>query len=219
MSDYKVFIKDFPSRCEKLLNRIEKGHKLDDLEVTGLIMVASAAINIPYERLQPVKDNSIPHPSSDVDKYSEAAQQFKQLLDSNFMGSDLYPNNTLDWKIATLKSVEGTPDDWKEKFEKIDKDKSVSYILEIIRNSLAHGNIYTKAHNNEIEEILLVSVQRQREQGKLINKVQNYRCISLTPKAFSLFMDKWFKYFSELPLPEVMSFHYEPEYRQAAATM
>lgn len=200
MSDYKVFVKDFPSRCKKLLNRIEKEHKFDDLEVTGLLMVASAAVNIPYERLRAPSEKRKTHPSGDYEKYSKAAEQFNQRLDQNFVGSELYPNyNPGNWRLAKPKSVSGIPPDWGCSFNEISKDKLIRSVLAIVRNALAHGNIFTnptdiKNGYREIQDILLVSVEPEREKDgtAIYGTVKYYNCISVTPTAFKQFLDGWF---------------------------
>lgn len=201
MSEYKVFVKEFPLRCEKIMGRIEKGHKYEDLTVTGLLMVAASAIIIPYERLRPVPD----HPSGDAKKYTEAAEKFKQLLDSNFVGSDLCsPNDKAKWLFAKAESVEDDPDRWKWTFKKeISKEKKTKGVLDIIRNALAHGNIFTKPSRGDIQEIIFVSQELKRgEDGKVKepHELKHYNCISVTPSLFKQFLGKWFAYIKNLEI-------------------
>jgi hypothetical protein len=214
MSDYKDFIRDFPSRCEKLLNRIEREHRFDDLTVTGLLMVASSAVNIPYERLRPPSDERKAHPSGDYEKYAEAAQQFKQLSDSNFVGSCLCPSNIDgNWRLVTTKSVQGPPDAWDCSFKHISKEKKVSSVIAIIRNALAHGNIFTKSgtvgggelgrnSHAKIREIVLVSVNQERDKkgDTIYGTVKDYTCISVTPAAFKQFLHGWFAFVKGLTI-------------------
>lgn len=205
MSDYKVFIKDFPERCEKLLKRIEIDNIFDDLTVTGLLTVASAAINIPYERLLAPSQYRSSHPSGDYKNFVEAAQQFNQLLKSNFVGSRLYTINiTENWRLAKQESVTGTPDAWDRPFEKISNRMEISFVLTIIRNALAHGNIFTKAEETprrKIQEIILVSEQREYDKnGKPM--VKYYNCISVTPTIFKQFLNEWFAFIKTLKIPD-----------------
>lgn len=229
MSEYKVFIRDFPARCEKLLNRIEKGHRLDDLTVTGLLMVASAAVNIPLERLRAIPENGMPHPSGDYEKYAEAAEQFNQLLKSNFIGSCLYPISVPgDWRLARKKPEQGRPNDWNG-FEEIGKDKNIDFVLLVIRNALAHGNIFTRSgstiaegklgknNHTEIQEILFVSAKIERVKGvKKDGKIEHYNCISVTPAAFKQFLDRWFTFINGLEIyPYIVDYFEEVDINAA----
>ncbi len=203
MSAYKVFLKDFPDRCEKILQRIEKNIRYGDLTVTGLLMVASSAIIIPYERLSPVPEKSLAHPSGDADKYAEAAKQFKELLDSKFLESRLYSATTTEkWRLARPQSVKGNPDEWNCSFKEISKDKTTKGVLYIMRNSLAHGNIFTKPERGEIQEIIFVSVELKRDnEGKpMPGELKHYNCISVTPYLFKQFLDKWFLCIKQLEI-------------------
>jgi len=192
------------------MNRIEQGNKFDDKKVTGLLMVASSAINIPFDRLRPVPENSMPHPSGDSEKYSKAVQQFEQLWNLNFVGSCLCPDNEMEyWKIAELKDIQSDPDGWRAEYDGINKEKKVKSILKIIRNALAHGNLYTKGPKI-IEEILFISTLNKSEicdkcKRPIFKTVDHYNCISVTPYAFEQFLKHWFQFISELEIPTNIS--------------
>ena len=215
MSEYIHFVKDFTLRCEELMKRIDKDNNIYDLKVTGLLMVASAAINIPFERLRPVSANMTPNPSGDIEKYSEAAQQFNQLLDSNFIGSCLAPNDmSSEWLIAEPKSVEGSPETWATSFKIISRKKTVKAVLKIIRHALAHGNIFTKSgttlvdvnvgknKRREIQEVILISVEAEKDESNNIRygTVDHYNCISVTPIAFEKLLRGWFGFIKNIKI-------------------
>lgn len=62
MTAYKNFVQDFPTRCKDVLELAESRTNHQVREVTLLLVVASAAIIVPYERLR--KDGQFPHPFS-----------------------------------------------------------------------------------------------------------------------------------------------------------
>jgi len=221
MSAYKNFIQDFPARCEKLLDRIERGNKFDDKKVTGLLLVASSAVCIPYDRLRPVSNETMPHPSGDTEKYSIAARQFQQLWNSNIVGSRLCPKEERqNWLFTKLDDVQGDPDGWQTDFKEISKDKKVSSFLKIMRNALAHGNIYTKG-SQSIAQILFVSSEPDRKKCLTCGTtrsatIKHYNCLAVTPDAFEQFLKHWFEFIKELEIPPVIYNDIEGENKYAA---
>jgi hypothetical protein len=81
MATFANFVKDFPGRCEEILYKYGPSAITLGREVTLMLVVAAAGINIPHERLK-----KSDHPSRDRDRFAEADRQFKDLRKSRFLG-------------------------------------------------------------------------------------------------------------------------------------
>lgn len=191
MSEYKNFIKDFPSRCGDLLLTYEKRSRFHGREVTLMLSIASAGLTIPYERIRSY------HPSGDSRRYVEAKKMVDSLLKEKFLESVLAKENEGSWCRGVLNSHFGDPDSWPEMNSPIplsakEKNKEV---LHHIRNALAHGNIYTLGR--EISTIIFLS-ETGYQSGKF-----NY--ITSSPDDFCKFLRNWFKFIGQLNLPQEVS--------------
>jgi hypothetical protein len=144
MTAYKNLIEDFPRRCRDILDIAGKPALSRRREVTLTLMVASAGLIVPYERLKP-GGRWGPHPSGDRNTFADAVAKLESLLGQPFMSSRLWTQTSSTWFSGKLESVTGDPDSWKglQKSRPISKEKSVGTILSVIRNALAHGNIWT----------------------------------------------------------------------------
>ena len=117
MTAYRNFIEDFPGRCRDILKIAIKPTYLRGREVTLLLMVASAGLIIPYERLKPdgKGSGSIGHPSRDNMLYTDAARQLHQLLEKPFLSSDLWNEPSLgSWERGYIQQIAGSPESWPE---------------------------------------------------------------------------------------------------------
>lgn len=197
MSAYENFIRDFPKRCEKLLNNYQKRSKLEGLEVTFMLSIASAGFTVPFERIrQPSKDkqnNSVPHPSGDRERYTKASEQIDEFFIEKFVGSTLCKEIQHSWCFGELASHRGDPDCWPEMGspKKISKNKTVGPILKHFRNALAHGNIYTIGGN--ISRIIFLSEHH--------GKTGSFDYLSVSPDDFCTFLQGWFAFVKKLELP------------------
>jgi hypothetical protein len=91
MTAYKNFVEDFPRRCRDILDLAGKPALSRGREVTLTLMVASAGLVVPYERLKPDGGGGghIDHPSGDNKRFADAAAKLRSLLDAPFMSSCL----------------------------------------------------------------------------------------------------------------------------------
>jgi hypothetical protein len=155
MTAYKNFIDDFPYRCRDILNITKRPALHRGREVTLALMVASAGLVVPYERLKPDIGWG-DHPSGDRKTFADAAGKLESLLGELFMSSRLCTEANPTWRVGKLLSVTGDPDSWEglQTSRPISKDKTVGGILSIIRNALAHGYIWTL--RDPIEAIIFV---------------------------------------------------------------
>jgi hypothetical protein len=196
MSAYKNFVDDFPRRCREILRFAGKPALFRGREVTLALMVASAGLVVPYERLKP-DGGEIDHPSGDNKKFSDAADQLRTLLAEPFLSSTVWGSPVSTWHSGKLKSVTGDPDSWEglRKRRPFQAEKTVKNVLTVIRNALAHGNIFT--FKNPIEAIIFFKANFNDE-----NKVRDYSFVYVAPADFHLFLEKWFDFLDQLRIPQ-----------------
>src|SRR5262249_35130825 len=139
MTAYKNFVADFPRRCRDILHVASKPALSQGLEVTLALVVASAGLVVPYERLKP-NGRWGPHPSGESEKFVDAAKKLESILHQPFMSSSLWTKGISTWCSGELDSAAGEPDSWAglQKGRPISKDKTLGAILSVIRNALAH---------------------------------------------------------------------------------
>jgi hypothetical protein len=197
MSQYADFVQDFPKRCHDILSFSQGQSVAKGREVTLSLMVASSAFLVPFERLRSGGRNE--HPAKDHNKFPEAANKLNQLFERKFVGSEVWPYDVSSWTSGKLASIEGEVDGWAElrKPKAISPDKQVRSVLGILRNALAHGNIYTKG-GSIIEALIFVSAIEG--DGKYIG----YRYTQVSPVDFRRLLLCWFKFLSTFDItPEV----------------
>ncbi len=193
MTAYKNFVSDFPARCLDVLEQAERAGTLRHRDVTLTLMTACAGFIVPFERLNLNKEK--PHPSGDATRFGRAAQKLQGLLEEKFLTSSLGQGST-SWRTGKLKSIEGDPDTWSglQKARAMTKDKKVRGVLGVVRNALAHGNIFT--YENPIQEILLVSAIEDNNQN-----IVGFRFIESSPANFRRFLIAWFSFLLTANIP------------------
>jgi hypothetical protein len=200
MTAYKNFIEDFPRRCRDILDLSGKPALSRGREVTLALMVASAGLVVPYERLKP-DGGLVDHPSGDNKTFADAAAKLKSLLDDPFMSSRLWNETSSTWHNGKVVSVNGDPDSWEglRKRQPISKDKKVKTILNVIRNALAHGNIFT--FKNPIESIIFIKANFNDDKV-----VRDYSFVSVAPQEFRKFLENWFDFLNDFHIPQEAAF-------------
>ena len=198
MTAYKNFVDDFPLRCQDILRFAGRRASFGGREVTLSLMVASAGLIIPYERLKP---GEFDHPSGDTIKFSDAADQLRTLLDQPFLSSAVWNAPVSTWQSGKLESVLGDPDSWDGLHNRqyFQVEKTVGNVLRVLRNALAHGNIFT--FNNPIQGIIFIKAVFNN------NKiVRNYSFIYVSPADFKIFLEKWFTFLDQLHIPQTEAY-------------
>ena len=193
MTAYKNFIKDFPKRCCKILDRYESDALSGGREVTLTLAMAASGFVVPYERLCPQEGA----PYYDRCKYTKAASQFDRLCGENFLSSQLWKEDVGSWSFEELSSVDRDPDGWSELQEPrtpLNSSKTVRDILEHLRNAFAHSNIFTFPKDApDIKFIIFLSRQSRTSSDF------NFLCVS--PQDFRKFLQNWFMFLKKLELP------------------
>lgn len=198
MSAYTNFVQDFPNRCREVLKLAEKRAQVERREVTLALVVASAGILVPYERLKP--DGEIAHPSGNNTTFPDAAQQFRCLLKRPFLSSPIWGQSSLTWHCGKLEpnSMKDDPDSWEglRNQRYLGKDRTVGGVLRVIRNALAHGGIWT--FQDPIETIIFTNANYRTDK----KTVKDHSFISVGPEDFRQFLEKWFTFLEHLNIPQ-----------------
>jgi hypothetical protein len=198
MTAYKDFISDFPRRCHKLLEMADSAAHLGGLDVTLALIVASAGLVIPYERLHPKKR----HPLGDSIRYQAAAEGLRELLNGTFLDSALARGTSKTWHFAKLEELPCDLDAVSSK--PLSKAKTTRTVIETIRNALAHGNIHMEG--DPIQAIVLMKQDFKEvpdSNGVLTNKPNGYSFIKVSPADFRQFLDNWFEELNRLDIDQV----------------
>src|SRR5258706_5185634 len=154
MSNYQNFVKDFPLRCNDVLLTIEESKITCNREVTLMLMIATSGLSIPYERLR--VDATFTPPYNDRMVYEKAAKQFDTLLQMNFLGSALWGKEISSWFNGQAQSLSETSLPWENPHGSNSSFliTNIKDLLYVIRNALAHGNLYTKSDRfNQIDSL------------------------------------------------------------------
>lgn len=195
MSNYNDYIQDFPRRCKKLLERIEffglPDKDYDDLEVTALLSIASAALIIPMERLSTGVFGS----GLDVERHQIAFSQLE-----NFK-KKLAKNTIEDWGIR-LEDIGFSRERRMLDINYIAKGPmNIEFIgdfLLVARHALARGNIHVGG-SGKIEIITFACFAK--ESTKEERKSPIYWYLSIRPDNFKLVIKGWIQFLETLSLP------------------
>ncbi len=193
MTAYTNFVSDFPRRCQNILNFYDHSSRKNGHDVTFLLSIATTGICVPYDRLKQPSKRFGPHPSGDRDRFDDAAKKFDDLCEISFLQSPLSSNEFSSWKFGGLSSTDGDPDSWPELQDanSVSEKETCRDLLEVVRNALAHGNIFTRS--DPISELVLISKPK---------KNTPYRFLVVTPPSLQDFLNRWFNFLSELIIPE-----------------
>jgi len=197
MTAYQNFVSDFPERCVEVLDLAAGKSRLSGREVTLLIMAASTSLIVPFERLKTKGDGAI-HPIGDVDQFPDAAQDLRELLDDRFIGSAVWrSDHSESWRLAkNLRNITGDPEQWLAgvKLKPISGEKKVKAISELMRNALAHGNLFTRG--DPIEEIVLVNFH-WKEVPNEPSQLSNFDALVVAPADLETMLRAWVRFLSQ----------------------
>jgi len=209
MSNYKDFVSDFPNRCSDLLRRFYKPAKYSDREVTLLLTIATSGLVVPFERLKPNKEGDLSPFFSDPDRHNSASKTLSELMSTKFLGSRL-AGSTSTWIYFNRKvEHDDMPDQWEDlrlPQQKISNQKTCGSVLKLLRNALAHGNIFSTGIKinqliflsrldwNEEKTECMEDLKHSREQGR-------FGVLAVSPDDFHQFLLNWFDFLSEVRMP------------------
>jgi hypothetical protein len=84
-------------------------------------------------------------------------------------------------------------------------DKNVRDVVDVLRNALAHGSIFS--YGDPIERLLFLSANYTPHDGKM-EWDGTFSMLSVSPRDFRDFLEKWVEFLSKLPIPSDL----EPPY-------
>jgi hypothetical protein len=187
MTDYYDFIRDFPARCGEVLDLCYQQAERANREVTLLIMTAAAAF-VPFERL---RSGPRHHPSGDRQRFPKEAQSLDHALGRPFLNSPFHDEGFASWSMGTMPHPK-----LPFEFKPITRQTPANQVFAIIRNSLAHGNLWTISDAcSHIEEIVFWAENRDGE------KLTGYKYVRTSPRDFHDFLVKWFAFLKREQLP------------------
>jgi hypothetical protein len=184
MTVYNDFIYDLSARCGEVLKFAYDLAKANDREVTLLVMTATAAFLVPFERLR--GGMTIEHQGGDRKRFPELARHLDSALGRPFLDSPFHDGDSSSWSIGKVPRMD------QEAFldpEPLPRTTPAGQVFGIIRNALAHGNLWTGPPRigSQIEGLVLWSDDRDKN-----NVVVGYKYIYVSPNDFRSFLHKWF---------------------------
>ncbi|MBE9259588.1 hypothetical protein, partial [Dolichospermum sp. LEGE 00246] len=122
--------------------------------------------------------------------------KYLDIVDKSFV-SEFSDNKEFNspWHISTdVTRREDNINGWRgtNNYSKMGEQHKVSQILCVLRNALAHGNIFVEGDkDNIIDNMFFVAKPQKSEKGK-------YWAVIVSPKDFRIFLHKWFDFILEL---------------------
>ncbi|WP_420636644.1 hypothetical protein [Candidatus Palauibacter sp.] len=194
MTAYSSYVTDFPSRCGEILEEFRSPALEQGRDVTLLLSISTAALTVPHERLKPRARPR--HPLRDRERYPKTAEKYEELLREPFLSSPLWRSRGVStWKTGRIQDVQsGGPDTWRELRDarSMPPEERVGTVLRILRNALAHGNVFTEG--KVIHNIVLLAKEWDS---------QAFSLISVSPRDFRKFTMNYICFVRGLDLDEV----------------
>jgi hypothetical protein len=146
------------------------------LDVTYTLMKLAAAFLLPYERL----DGDSGARNADVDPSKRQSIRRDLELDRQFSESS-YCGGSTEWRLLDVRGFSGGPQQWYGTEREI--DAQVREVLEIIRHSVAHSNLFFGG-GSQIEHVYLGN--RRKEAGR-----ETYSVIRCSVRELEHLLDSW----------------------------
>jgi hypothetical protein len=191
---YQDLANDFPERCLKVLERCYPVAEGEGIEVTLMLMVASAGFLIPFERLRP--PGKYDRTAHDRKVFDQKASKLSELLKANFVTSALHAADATRWEQGEVESDEDNPTSWigwKDRAA-LAEDVTAEKVLTTIRNALGHGNIRTV--EDPIRHLIFLSAKCYS------NVAAGYNFVSMSPSDFHNFLVAWFEFLNDRGIPQ-----------------
>lgn len=177
MSAYSNFVNGFASRSLELFDELKGDAEAIELEVTFLISIATSSFVMTYERMK----NK--NPSSDYITFPQTKRNLDNELNTSIKDSSLFNEG---WKFLEVSRIQGDPDSWLKEEDAVNiAEKNTNDIIDILRNALTHGSIWTKG--KKINMLIFVS-------RKDFNKhLGPFNVLCCSPQTFKDFVENWVK--------------------------
>jgi hypothetical protein len=233
MSCYSDIYNDYPLRCAALWEMYNASARENNLEITLMLACAAGGFATPFEHLkiQPgeAKENRN-HPAffnHNEQKYKKCLSDMNKALGGNPASSILFRNIQLDdcfyTQCTNINEIRDIAESRYPCHFNV-RDQSTRSLVKILRNAIAHNNLYAfaRGHSNEISELTFFSKLYEHKGEKREEK--GFEVLSLPAEAFRSFLTSWFSLLKkygrtrpQLKLVIANSLDQEAEPRQAYA--
>jgi hypothetical protein len=188
MSNYVDFERDFPSRCFKVLDEFRFDAKSSGREVTLLLAMSASMICLVADRIGLGADRekeirSTPFKKSDV---RDRWRRFEDALASP--SSSTQPLEVLtntQFSTGVLMSRTRDPHEWP--WRSLPADLTNRQLYSMLRNSFAHGNVWTESGKSREIESLVFASKLDAEDGE----EKPYEAVRMTPTTLQRLMQWW----------------------------
>jgi len=214
MSSYVDIYNDYPLRCAKLWEDFNASAEAKNLEVTFMLMCAAGGFVTPYEHLRMQKGQAKElrgHPAyhnfDDV-KFQRSAKSMDDVLSpaasSSTLFQDICLENCFYSRCEGIELIRDLAESRNPNNYSIQTQKTRN-LVRVLRNALAHNNIYAfaKGRASEISELTFFSeffdrkqikceqCERKFDEPKL--KPYTYEVLSMPIQEFHAFLNSWFQ--------------------------
>lgn len=189
MTDYADFIRDFPTRCGEVLELRYEQSLSNGREITLLIMTAAAAFIVPYERLRSADKE---HPSLDRRRFPSAAQNLDIALSKPFRKSPFHSESMGSWSVGRVRTAEPPVD-----LPPLTNQTQANQVFAIMRNALAHGNLWTRPGNSKHITALAFLAEDKDHNGSVIG----YKYVYVSTEDLHKFLIEWFAFLKQQRIP------------------
>ena len=188
MAQYENYRDKLAGRCLGILESFEQEAEKQKKEVTLLLMVATSAFVITRGRT--LHD----HPGSDSAFFEEDLSGSKKGELNTTWGKSSLSKDTGGWKYGFTKEFGKEASCWPSA-DMNAEENNVSEVLAIIRNALAHGNLYTV--DDPIQFLRLYSKKPGKETcekcERPVGPPIGYRYLDIPVRGFKQFLSNWLK--------------------------
>lgn len=191
MGHYRNFTVDFPQRLGELDQQFLPIASAAGLEVSYVLMKLAAAFLLPYERLEGTSGTR----TADVDPNQRQVIRQALELDKLFFQAS-YCGDRTKWFSLDVENFMRGPSDRQGAERRL--ESPVHEVLETIRHSVAHSNLFFGGGGVEIEHVYLGN---RRERLPDTGKYQVIRC---TVSELGHLVDAWIHNLQELRVSPVL---------------
>lgn len=199
MTDYRDIYCDLPSRVHEVWQRTQaaEANASEDRSVTAMLMAAAAGLAMPFENLKDVgvgngekwKD----HPAfqtSDQSKYTKALKACDLFL-KQAIGTCPGLQNAILLHCRELKNIRDAAESGQGDASFNVAKHKVRFALKILRNALAHNNIFgVRDDQGQIEKLTFFS---QSNWCSSCNRTDGWDVLAMPVASFEAFLLDWFK--------------------------
>jgi hypothetical protein len=207
MSNYTEFEQDFPSRCLRLLDDQLADAESGNLEVTFLLTIAAGMICMIADRVglpAEARDDVRSHPTGNScvrNRWEKYADTLGESLHTRIEAEVL---THMEYSPPAIRVEGDRPDQWS--WQPMNPETSLRATFSLIRNALAHGNIWTEPdHRGRIVRIVLAA---KTDAPK--NLPKPHEALRLPPKVLHRLLRTWAALFGGLQTPRRQATHRNP---------